>query len=85
MQTRKRKAELNDSMKNSLKEIKGVDYIISTPIEFFESLDQLDEFVKQANEQNCGVHLHHEHSNLSQSVLVELYDKETCDVKDFIL
>ena len=70
--------------KSVLKEVKGESHIVDIPIEEFENLSDLENFVKGMTENGIGVVLHDEHSNFHQGVLVQMYDKETCTVKDYL-
>ena len=71
--------------KKDLEKVKGVSYIVDIPIEDFENISDLNNFVKEMNQNGIGVVLHHEQSNFHQGVLVQIYDKETCNVKDYLL
>jgi len=71
--------------RNILMEIKGASHIISIPIEEFGSITELDNFVKKMNRHKVGVAMHHEQSNFHQGVLVQIYDKETCAFKNYLL
>ena len=71
--------------KRDLESVKGVSHIVDIPIEEFENISALGNFVSQMNRNGIGVCLHDEHSNLYQGVLVQMYDKETCTVKDYLL
>lgn len=69
---------------NDIKEVKGVSYIVDIPIEEFENLDDLTCFIKFMNLNGIGVVIYHEQSNFHQGVLVQMYDKETCTVKEYL-
>lgn len=73
---------MNEFFKNALEEIKGQTYISDIPIEEFESKEELVVFVKIAKENKIGTVLHYETSNYHQGVVVQIFDKETCEVKD---
>lgn len=75
---------MSEFLKNALEEIKGQTYISSVPIEEFESKEELVAFVKIAKEKKIGTALHYETSNFHQGVVVEIFDKETCEVKDYL-
>lgn len=75
---------MNEFLKNEIREIKGKSYIADIPIEEFESIKQLDLFVKSAKENGLGVSLHHETSNFHQGVVVQIFDKETCEAKELL-
>lgn len=70
--------------KCDLKQVKGESHIVSIPFEEFESLSDLKNFAKEMNRNGIGVGLHDEHSNFYQGVLVQIYDKGTCTVKDYL-
>lgn len=70
--------------KSVLKEVKGVSHIVDIPIEEFENLSDLENFEKEMSRNGIGVVLHDEHSNFHQGLLVQMYDKETCTVKDYL-
>ena len=73
---------MSEFLKNALEEIKGQTYISDIPIEEFESKEELVVFVKIAKEKKIGTALHYETSNYHQGVVVQIFDKETCEVKD---
>lgn len=73
---------MSNFLKNVLEEIKGKTYISDIPIEEFESKEELVVFVKIAKEKKIGTAIHYETSNYHQGVVVEIFDKETCEVKD---
>lgn len=56
----------------------------SVPVEEFESKEELVVFVKIVKEKKIGIALHYETSNFHQGVVVEVFDKETCEVKDYL-
>lgn len=68
--------------KCDLRQVKGESYIVSIPLEEFENLSDLENFVKEMNRNGIGVGLHDERSNFHQGLLVQMYDKKTCTVKD---
>ncbi len=76
---------MNEFLKNEIKDVRGLSYILSIPIEYFGNMDELTLFVKTAKTNNCGVVMNYETSNFHQGVLVELYDKKTCTEKDYLL
>lgn len=67
---------MREFLKNELEKVKGLTYIVNIPIEEFQSIEELTEFVKTAKQRKCGVVLYYETSNCAQGVLVELFDKE---------
>ena len=67
-----------------LKKVKGVSYIVDIPIEEFENLDDLTYFVRYMNRNGIGVVVYHEQSNYYQGVLVQMYDKKNCTVKEYL-
>lgn len=73
---------MKEFFKNELEKIKGQTYISCIPIEEFGSIEELQLFVKNAREKNCGTSLRYETSNFHQGVLVEMFDEETCKLKD---
>lgn len=73
---------MSNFLKNVLEEIKGKTYISDIPIEEFESKEEMVVFVKIAKEKKIGTAIHYETSNYHQGVVVEIFDKETCEVKD---
>lgn len=73
---------MSNFLKNVLEEIKGKTYISDIPIEEFESKEELVVFVKIAKEKKIGTAIHYETSNYHQGVVAEIFDKETCEVKD---
>ncbi len=75
---------MSEFLKNELEKIKGQTYIASIPIEEFESKEELVLFAKIAKEKKIGTALHYETSNFHQGVLIEIFDKETCEVKDYL-
>lgn len=75
---------MSEFLKNELEKIKGQTHIISIPIEGFERKEELVEFVKIAKGKKIGTALHYETSNFHQGVVVEIFDKETCVVKDHL-
>ncbi|MFG6392874.1 MAG: hypothetical protein K1W24_01590 [Lachnospiraceae bacterium] len=75
---------MNEFLKNALEEIKGQTYISSIPIEEFSNKEELVVFAKIAKEKKIGTALHYETSNFYQGVIVEIFDKDTCEVKDYL-
>lgn len=75
---------MSDFLKNELENIKGLTYIVDIPINEFQSIEELSVFVKEAKKKKCGTVLHYETSNYHQGVVVQLFDKETCTVKDYL-
>ena len=73
---------MSEFLKNVLEEIKGQTYISDISIEKFESMEELVLFAKIAKEKKIGTALHYETSNYHQGVVVQIFDKETCEVKD---
>lgn len=69
---------------NILKETKGKDYMNCIPLEKFSNIEELTLFVEMAKKEKCGAVLHYETSNFHQGVIIELFDKETCEVKDYL-
>ena len=67
-----------------LKGTKGTSHITSIPIEEFRDITALEIFVQKMNQNGVGVTIHHERSNFHQGVLVQIYDKETCMVKNYL-
>ena len=67
-----------------LYEVKGTSYITSIPIDEFYGLSEFDNFVKEMNGNGIGIVMHHEQSNFHQGVLVQIYDKDTCEVKNYL-
>ncbi len=76
---------MNEFLENAIKEIEGASYIRSIPIEDFENIDELTSFVKMAKANSCGVIMNYETSTFYQGVLVELYNKKTCDPKAILM
>ena len=75
---------MSDFLENELTNIKGLNYIISIPIDEFKTIAELDGFVKKAKEQAIGVVMHYETSNFHCGVVAQIYDKATCTVKEFL-
>lgn len=75
---------MSEFLKSELEEIKGKTYIASIPIDEFESNEELALFVKVAREKKIGTVLHYETSNFHQGVVVQIFDKETCETKDYL-
>lgn len=75
---------MSEFLKKSFEEIKGQTYIADIPIDEFQSIEELTLFVKMAKDKKCGAVLHYETSNYHQGVVVQLFDKETCEVKDYL-
>ncbi len=73
---------MSEFLKNALEEIKGQTYISDIPIEEFKSKEELVVFAKFAKEKKIGTAIHYETSNYHQGVVVQIFDKETCKVKD---
>lgn len=65
--------------KQDVYDIKDTSWITDIPIEEFESLEDLEQFVKTMNENGIGVVIKTEYSNFHQGVLVEAFDKEMCN------
>ena len=61
-----------------LYDIKDTSWVTDIPIEEFECLADLEQFVEVMNKNGCGVVIKAEYSNFHQGVLVEAFDKETC-------
>jgi hypothetical protein len=72
----------SDFLDKELKNIKGLDYIVDIPVHAFESINEFELFVKKAKVAGIGVCMHYETSNFYCGVVVQIYDKETCSVKD---
>ena len=68
--------------KQDVYDIKDTSFITDIPLKEFENIEDLDTFVEVMNGNGIGVVLKTEYSNFYQGVLVECFDKETCD-KDF--
>ena len=75
---------MNKFLKNAIKEVEGASYIRSIPVEDFKNMDEVTLFVRMAKSNNCGVIMNYETSNFHQGVLVQLYDKKTCDPRDLL-
>lgn len=75
---------MSDFLKNELEKVKGLTYIVDIPINEFQSIEELTMFVKESKKKKCGIVLHYETSNYHQGVVLELFDKETCTVKDYL-
>lgn len=73
---------MSEFLEKELENIKGLTYIVDIPINEFQSIEELTTFVKEAKKKKCGAVLHYETSNYHQGVVVQLFDKETCTVKD---
>lgn len=59
-----------------IERVKGEDYFFCIPIDEFESIQELKEFVEEMKVQNIGAVLKAEHSNFFNGVAVDVYDKE---------
>lgn len=75
---------MSEFLKNEIEKIKGQTYIVDIPIEEFDNIEELNQFVRLAKKEKCGAVLHHEVSNYHQGVVVQLFDKETCEIKEFL-
>lgn len=75
---------MSEFLKMELEKIKGKTYITDIPIEEFESIEELTEFIKVAKKSHCGTVLHYETSNFHQGVVVQLFDIVNCEAKDCI-
>lgn len=75
---------MKDFLLKEMQNTKGQDYIIDIPIEEFEGIEELTEFVKKAKSHGIGTVLHFETSNFHQGVVVQIFDKESCTVKSFL-
>lgn len=73
---------MNKYLKNKIKEVKGAKYIVCVPLKKFKNIKQLKTFVKYANKNNIGITMYHETFIPCKGVKIQLYDKETCNVKD---
>lgn len=71
--------------KQDVFDITGRSYITDIPIEEFENLEDLENFVKVMDANGIGVVMCHEQSNYHQGVLIQAYDKETCTTKECLL
>ncbi len=67
-----------------IKEVKAKNYITAIPIEEFKDIKQLEELAKRGKAENIGISLKYETSNFHCGVLVQVYDKENCKVKEFL-
>lgn len=75
---------MEDVLNDIIDEAKGSTYINSVSINEFNSIKELEDFVKKANKNGIGLVLHYEASNFHCGVLVQLFDKDTCTVKDYL-
>ena len=75
---------MKNFLKESLEECIGKSYINSFPLEEFEDLKELEEFVKKSKAKGLGVHLKYETSNMHQGILVQVYDIKACRVKEYL-
>lgn len=73
---------MSEFLKKQFKKVKGLSYIISIPLEEFATLADLEEFTKEAKKNKVGIAIKYETSNFHCGVLVEIYDIDTCDVKE---
>lgn len=67
-----------------LKEVSSVKHIVDVPIDEFNTIDEITELIKRAKKNGIGAVLHYETSNYHCGVVIQLYDKETCTVKDYL-
>lgn len=65
-------------------EVKGTSYITDIPIGNFASIQDLEAFVKDMKANRIGAVLHYETSNYHCGVVVQAYDIETCEVKEYL-
>ena len=70
--------------KQDMLEVKGTSHITVFPIEGFDDLSDLENFVKYMKRNGIGTVLHYESSNFHQGVVVQAFDKESCSVKKYI-
>lgn len=75
---------MSNFLEKELRNIKGLNYIVSIPIEEFNTIAELEGFVKKAKKQAVGVVMHYETSNFHCGVVAQIYDKRTCTVKEFL-
>ena len=67
-----------------LKEVSSVKHIVDVPIDELNTIDETTELIKRAKKNRIGAVLHYETSNYHCGVVIQLYDKETCTVKDYL-
>jgi predicted hydrocarbon binding protein len=75
---------MSEFLAKELRNIKGLTYIVSIPVNEFKTIDELETFVKKAKEGSIGVVMHYETSNFHCGVVVQIYDKSTCTVNEFL-
>ena len=72
------------SYRNYVNDIKGTSYITDIPIEKFTSVQDLETFVKNMKRNDIGTVLHYETSNYHCGVVIQAYDIDTCEVKEYL-
>lgn len=75
---------MKDYLSNEMQNAKGQTYITDIPIEEFDGIEELTDFVKKTKRHGLGTVLHYETSNFHQGVVVQIFDKETCKHKSFL-
>lgn len=73
---------MSEFLEEELANIKGTTCIINIPIDMFSSIKEMDLFVRKAEQNKCGVILFYETSTFYQGAVAQLFDKETCKMKD---
>lgn len=67
-----------------VKNVKNTTYITDIPIKEFKDLENLECFVKNMKRNGIGTVLHYETSNFHCGVVVQVYDINTCEVKEWL-
>ena len=75
---------MSEFLDKELNSIKGITYIVDIPINEFKTIDELESFVRKAKSEDIGVVMHYETSNFHCGVVVQIYDKKSCTVKDYL-
>ena len=64
--------------------IKGTSYITDIPLKDFMNVSDIETFIKYMKRNGIGTVLHYETSNLYCGVVIQAYDIETCEAKEYL-